>query len=179
MFIETVARNGRRPSKHRFCCGLNWKNTLAAAPPAQSLLVVSPWAIALTVMLATFMEVPHTSVANVFVAHRRQLSATIDESTWVLTSHWFLTPSYFRWPLVFIVALPQALLHGLRAVLTICLGLALEPLDADPVPDSARYVGGGAMQPISQAILVVPRARKSRAWRAHVRRNVRWRRLSF
>src|SRR5512136_3356570 len=49
---------------------------------------VNPWIIALTVMLATFMEVLDTSVANVALPHiSGNLSAGVDESTWVLTSY--------------------------------------------------------------------------------------------
>ncbi len=49
---------------------------------------VSPWLIAATVMLATFMEVLDTSIANVSLPHiAGSLSATVDESTWVLTSY--------------------------------------------------------------------------------------------
>jgi DHA2 family multidrug resistance protein len=48
----------------------------------------NPWAIALTVTLATFMEVLDTSIANVSLPHiAGNLSATQDESTWVLTSY--------------------------------------------------------------------------------------------
>src|SRR3990172_3137900 len=48
----------------------------------------NPWVIALTVMLATFMEVLDTSVANVALPHiAGNLSAGVDESTWVLTSY--------------------------------------------------------------------------------------------
>jgi MFS transporter, DHA2 family, multidrug resistance protein len=54
---------------------------LAAAP-------INPWIIALTVTLATFMEVLDTSVANVALPHiAGSLSAGQDESTWVLTSY--------------------------------------------------------------------------------------------
>src|SRR5260370_38114406 len=46
------------------------------------------WAIALTVTLATFMEVLDTSIANVALPHiAGGLSASIHESTWVLTSY--------------------------------------------------------------------------------------------
>jgi DHA2 family multidrug resistance protein len=46
------------------------------------------WLIAVSVMLATFMEVLDTSVATVSLPHiAGNLSATIDESTWVLTSY--------------------------------------------------------------------------------------------
>ncbi|HXW62209.1 MAG TPA: DHA2 family efflux MFS transporter permease subunit [Candidatus Acidoferrales bacterium] len=49
---------------------------------------VNPWIIALTVTLATFMEVLDTSVANVALPHiAGSLSASQDESTWVLTSY--------------------------------------------------------------------------------------------
>ncbi|MGB8542824.1 MAG: DHA2 family efflux MFS transporter permease subunit [Candidatus Acidiferrales bacterium] len=49
---------------------------------------VNPWIIALTVTLATFMEVLDTSVANVALPHiAGSLSAGQDESTWILTSY--------------------------------------------------------------------------------------------
>ena len=42
----------------------------------------------LTVTLATFMEVLDTSIANVSLPHiAGNLSASLDESTWVLTSY--------------------------------------------------------------------------------------------
>src|SRR5271167_4176762 len=48
----------------------------------------NPWAVALTVTLATFMEVLDTSIANVSLPHiAGDLSVSIDESTWVLTSY--------------------------------------------------------------------------------------------
>src|SRR5450432_4002435 len=48
----------------------------------------NPWAIAVTVTLATFMEVLDTSIANVALPHiAGNLSAGQDESTWVLTSY--------------------------------------------------------------------------------------------
>ncbi|HVZ61818.1 MAG TPA: MFS transporter, partial [Terriglobales bacterium] len=48
----------------------------------------NPWAIALTVTMATFMEVLDTSIANVALPHiGGTLSATQEEATWVLTSY--------------------------------------------------------------------------------------------
>jgi DHA2 family multidrug resistance protein len=48
----------------------------------------NPWFIALTVTLATFMEILDTSVANVALPHiAGGLAAGQDESTWVLTSY--------------------------------------------------------------------------------------------
>src|SRR5476649_2941225 len=49
---------------------------------------ISPWVIAVTVTLATFMEVLDTSIANVSLPHiAGNLAAGVDESTWVLTSY--------------------------------------------------------------------------------------------
>jgi DHA2 family multidrug resistance protein len=46
------------------------------------------WLIAITVTMATFMEVLDTSIANVALPHiAGNLSAGMDESTWVLTSY--------------------------------------------------------------------------------------------
>src|SRR5208282_1939273 len=48
----------------------------------------NPWMIAASVMLATFMVVLDSSVANVALPHiAGNLSASTDESTWVLTSY--------------------------------------------------------------------------------------------
>ena len=48
----------------------------------------NPWIIALTVTLATFMEILDSSIANVALTHiAGGLSAGLDESTWVLTSY--------------------------------------------------------------------------------------------
>lgn len=58
------------------------------ALPRERTQEVNPWLIAATVMLATFMEVLDTSVANVSLPHiAGSLSAGVDESTWVLTSY--------------------------------------------------------------------------------------------
>jgi DHA2 family multidrug resistance protein len=48
----------------------------------------NPWLIALVVTMATFMEVLDTSIANVSLPHiAGDLSVSMDESTWVLTSY--------------------------------------------------------------------------------------------
>jgi DHA2 family multidrug resistance protein len=49
---------------------------------------VNPWIIALTVTLATFMEVLDSSIANVALPHiAGSLGASSEESTWVITSY--------------------------------------------------------------------------------------------
>src|SRR6266851_5246362 len=49
---------------------------------------VNPWIIAITVTLATFMELLDTAIANVALPHiAGGLAVSYDESTWVLTSY--------------------------------------------------------------------------------------------
>ena len=69
----------------------------AAAPPAQALSsslalprekLINPWVIAITVTLATFMELLDTAIANVALPHiAGGLAVSSEESTWVLTSY--------------------------------------------------------------------------------------------
>jgi DHA2 family multidrug resistance protein len=48
----------------------------------------NPWVIAAILSIATFMEVLDTSITNVALRHiAGTLSASIDESTWVITSY--------------------------------------------------------------------------------------------
>jgi len=60
-------------------------NSVAAVSPARP---ASPWFIAPVVALAAFMEIMDISIANVSLPHiAGNLSASRDESTWVLTSY--------------------------------------------------------------------------------------------
>ncbi len=64
------------------------ETTFPAAVSAPSARAFNPWLIALTVTLATFMEILDTSIANVALPHiSGSLGAGQDESTWVLTSY--------------------------------------------------------------------------------------------
>ena len=48
----------------------------------------NPWVVAMTVTLATFMEVLDSSIANVALPHiAGTLGASSEESTWVITSY--------------------------------------------------------------------------------------------
>src|SRR4029079_1633681 len=59
-----------------------------AAHAGESAPAVSPWLTAIAVMFGTFMVVLDTTVVNVSLSHiAGSLSATIEESTWVLTSY--------------------------------------------------------------------------------------------
>jgi DHA2 family multidrug resistance protein len=119
---------------------------------------INTWMIALTVMLATFMEVLDTSVANVALPHiAGSLSATVDESTLVLTSYlvanaivlplsgWFSTlfgrkRFYMSCVMLFTVS---SFLCGLAPSLGMLIFFRI-----------MQGLGGGALQPISQAIMV-------------------------
>ncbi len=59
-----------------------------AAISAPTRSAFNPWIITLVVTMGTFMEVLDTSIANVALPHiAGSLSASQDESTWVLTSY--------------------------------------------------------------------------------------------
>jgi DHA2 family multidrug resistance protein len=109
-------------------------------------------------MLATFMEVLDTSVANVALPHiAGSLSATPEEATWVLTSYLVANA----------IILPMgawfSMLIGRKRFYMICVGLfTVSSLLCGMAPTLGLLVlfrvlqglGGGALQPISQAILV-------------------------
>jgi len=65
--------------------------TAVAAPPvveAPWRPRINPWIVAMTVTLATFMEVLDSSIANVSLPHiAGGLGATQDEATWVITAY--------------------------------------------------------------------------------------------
>jgi len=130
----------------------------AAAEYVRPMPQVNPWLIAATVISATFMEVLDTSVANVSLPHiAGNLSASVDESTWVLTSYlvsnaivlpltgWFST--LFGRKRLFIACV------SIFTVSSFLCGMA-PSLSALVFFRVVQGAGGGGMQPISQAILV-------------------------
>ena len=118
----------------------------------------SPWLIALAVMLAPFMEVLDTSVANVALPHiGGNLSATPEEATWVLTS--YLVSNAIILPMTGWLGN----YFGRRRLLLLCIALFTAASVLCGVAGSlgmlivARVIqglGGGAMVPIAQAILL-------------------------
>ena len=126
----------------------------------------SPWLIAMGVMLATFMEVLDTSIANIALPHiAGSLSATPEEATWVLTSYlvanaivlpttgWLA--NHFGRKRVFITCIMMFTLAS-----ALC-GLAWSL----PTLIFARVlqgIGGGAMVPIAQSIMLESFPRQKR-----------------
>jgi DHA2 family multidrug resistance protein len=131
----------------------------AQAAPAQAWTPsVNPWIIAASVMLATFMEVLDTSVANVALPHiAGNLSATTDESTWVLTSYlvsnaiilpatnWlsrYFGRKRFLITCIIIFTLASALCGAATSLPMLIFARVMQG------------AGGGALQPIAQSVLL-------------------------
>jgi len=129
----------------------------------------NPWLIALAVMSATFMEVLDTSVANVSLPHiAGNLSVTTNEATWVLTS--YLVSNAIVLPITGWLSLR----FGRQRLLVVCIGLFTIASVLCGMAGSLAFlilarilqgVGGGAMMPISQAILLesFPPAKRGQA----------------
>jgi DHA2 family multidrug resistance protein len=126
--------------------------------PAAEHRVVNPWIVAIAVMFATFMEVLDTTVVNVSLPHiAGNLSATIDESTWVLTS--YLVANAIVLPLTGWLA---SHFGRKRLLMTSVTGFTISSLLCGIAPNLPFLVAfrllqgatGGAMQPLSQAVLL-------------------------
>ena len=118
----------------------------------------NPWIIAAAVMLATFLEVLDTSVANVALPHiAGSLSASNDEATWVLTS--YLVSNAIVLPMTGWLSMffgRKRFLIGCIFLFTLAsaacgMAAGLGFLIAARVLQGAA---GGALQPLSQAILM-------------------------
>jgi DHA2 family multidrug resistance protein len=119
---------------------------------------VNPWIVAVAVMFATFMEVLDTTVVNVSLPHiAGSLSATIEEATWALTS--YLVANAIILPMTGWLAsrfgrkrLLMMSVVGFTAASFLC-GLAptLGSLIFFRIVQGAT---GGALQPLSQAVLL-------------------------
>lgn len=119
---------------------------------------INPWIIAISVMLATFMEVLDTTVVNVSLPHiAGSLSASIDEATWALTS--YLVANAIILPMTGWLAatfgrknLLMLSVVGFTASSFLC-GLA-PTLPSLIVFRILQGATGGALQPLSQAVLL-------------------------
>ncbi|MDR3754180.1 MAG: DHA2 family efflux MFS transporter permease subunit, partial [Terracidiphilus sp.] len=119
---------------------------------------VNPWMVALSVMLSTFMVVLDSSIANVALPHiAGSLSASTDESTWVLTS--YLVSNAIMLPASSWIARrigrKRLLMLSILAFTgaSILCGMALNM----PMLIVARILqgaGGGGMQPLAQSIML-------------------------
>ncbi len=131
--------------------------SMVAAPETPWRPRINPWIVAVTVTLATFMEVLDSSIANVALPHiAGGLGATQDEATWVLTA--YLVANAIVLP----VGAYMTTFIGRKKFYMICVALfgissALCGL-APSLPLLVFFrvlqgIGGGGLAPSEQAIL--------------------------
>jgi MFS transporter, DHA2 family, multidrug resistance protein len=119
---------------------------------------INPWFIAVTVTLATFMELLDTAIANVALPHiAGGLAVSVDESTWVLTS--YLVSNAVVLPL----SAWLSRVFGRKRYYMLCVVLfTISSLLCGLAPSLGllilfrvmQGVGGGGLAPVEQAILV-------------------------
>jgi DHA2 family multidrug resistance protein len=135
---------------------------------------INPWLIAVAVILPTFIEMLDTTVVSVALENiAGNLSATISQATWIQTGYLISNA----------VVLPAtawfSALFGRKRFLMICIGIfTLASFACGEAPNLTFLIiasivqgaGGGALQPISQAILMesFPPAKRGLAMAAYV-----------
>jgi MFS transporter, DHA2 family, multidrug resistance protein len=119
---------------------------------------INPWIVAVAVMFATFMEVLDTTVVNVSLPHiAGSLSVSVDEAAWALTS--YLVANAVVLPMTGWLAsrfgrkrILMASVFGFTAASFLCgLAPSLFMLIVFRVIQGAT---GGALQPLSQAVML-------------------------
>lgn len=119
---------------------------------------VNPWVVAITVTLATFMELLDTAIANVSLPHiAGGLATSYDESTWILTS--YLVANAIVLPL----SAWLSRVFGRKNYYMTCVALfSVSSLMCGLAPSLSlliffrvlQGIGGGGLAPVEQAILV-------------------------
>jgi DHA2 family multidrug resistance protein len=119
---------------------------------------INPWFVAITVTLATFMELLDTAIANVSLPHiAGGLAVSADESTWVLTS--YLVSNAVVLPLS---AWLSRMFGRKRYYMTCVAVFTVSSLLCGFAPSLGALIvfrvlqgiGGGGLAPVEQAILV-------------------------
>jgi MFS transporter, DHA2 family, multidrug resistance protein len=126
--------------------------------PQQARLDVNPWLVAVSVMFGTFMEVLDTTVVNVSLPHiAGSLSASVDEATWALTS--YLVANAIILPITGWLAN----FFGRKRLLMLSVtGFTVASFFCGLAPSLLWLIvfrviqgaAGGALQPLSQAVLL-------------------------
>jgi MFS transporter, DHA2 family, multidrug resistance protein len=119
---------------------------------------INPWIIAIAVMFATFMEVLDTTVVNVSLPHiAGSLSASIEEATWALTS--YLVANAIILPMTGWLA---SRFGRKRLLMMSVVGFTTASFFCGLAPTLGTLIffrvvqgaTGGALQPLSQAVLL-------------------------
>jgi DHA2 family multidrug resistance protein len=120
--------------------------------------VVNPWVVAVAVMLATFMEVLDTSIVNVSLPNiAGSLSASVNEATWALTS--YLVANAIILPMTGWIA---TVMGRKRLLVASIIGFTIASVLCGIAPTLPALIffrvvqgaSGGALQPLSQAVLL-------------------------
>src|SRR6202166_100392 len=131
---------------------------------------INPWFIAITVTLATFMELLDTAIANVALPHiAGGLAVSTDEATWVLTS--YLVANAVVLPL----SAWLSRLFGRKKYYMVCVGLfTASSFLCGTAPNLGlliffrvlQGIAGGGLAPSEQAMLVdtFPPAKRAAAF---------------
>ena len=119
---------------------------------------VNPWLTAIAVMFGTFMVVLDTTVVNVSLSHiAGSLSASIEESTWVLTS--YIAANAIILPMTGWLA---TYFGRKRLLIVSVVGFTVASMACGVAPNLPMLIvfrviqgaTGGVMQPLSQAVLL-------------------------
>src|SRR5262244_4030990 len=132
--------------------------TIALSTSIDQTKAINPWLIAITVTLATFMELLDTAIANVSLPHiAGGLATSYDEATWVLTS--YLVANAVVLPL----SAWLSRVFGRKNYYMACVALfTLSSLMCGLAPSLGllilfrvlQGIAGGGLAPVEQAILV-------------------------
>jgi DHA2 family multidrug resistance protein len=119
---------------------------------------VNPWFIAATMVLPTFMVALDTSVANVALPHiAGSLSASADEATWVLTSYLVANAIVLPisgWITQFLGRRRFLIISMIAFTISSLASGSAVTLDMEIIARVIQGASGGALLPVSQAILL-------------------------
>ena len=119
---------------------------------------VNPWLIAVAVMIATFMEVMDTSIASVAVPYiAGSTASTTDEAEWVLTVYLVANAVFLSASNYFAERFGRKkyLMFSVIVFTLASIGCGLAPsLALILLARAIQGAAGGALQPLSQAILL-------------------------
>src|SRR6202046_3290155 len=130
----------------------------------------NPWAVALTVTMATFMEVLDTSIANVSLPHiAGNLSVSEEEATWVLTSYLVSNAIILPISAWFSRLMGRKRFYMMCVALFTCSSFLCGLAPTLPILIFCRILqgaGGGGLQPSEQSILAdtFPAAKRGMAF---------------
>ena len=140
------------------------------APAASARKPINPWIIALTVTLATFMELLDTSIANVSLPYiAGGLGRSFDEVTWILTTYLVANAVILPMSAFFSRAFGRKNYYmacvALFTITSFCCGIA-PSLNILLISRVLQGIGGGGLAPVEQAILVdtFPPAKRASAF---------------